>query len=131
MLAALCDGREDFVIVEDGNKRTEFVQFSRMGNDSFYCETAVDPEGDAGRKLLSTPSYMTMRQVNDFLDYFESGEPLLPYLTDWKEESWRWKEEEVKDDASLLSEEGTKRGILLILALIVLVIVIVVEWCRY
>lgn len=131
MLAALCDGREDFVIVEDGNKRTEFVQFSRMGNDSFYCEAAVDPEGDAGRRLLSTPSYMTLQQVNDFLDYFESGEPLLPCLIDWKEESWRWKEGADQEGTSLLSEEGTKRGILLILALVVLIIVIVVEWCRY
>ena len=137
MLKALCDGREDFVIVEDRGKRTEFVQFTREEDDEFYCEVAVDEDGGHDRKLLSTPHTLTLKDVNVFLDRFVSGEPLLPYLDGWTEENWQWREDVQPDnetrpvqEESFLWNESSKTVILFSVALAVLALFIILEWKR-
>lgn len=141
MLDALCDGREDFVIVEDRGKRTEFVQIIREEDGVFFCEVAVDPGGGKDRKLLALNDPMTLRQVEAFLDRFESGEKLSPLVENWEEVNWQWREEDSpssaslgmpqKEKESLMGDEAIKKVVLLLVAVLLAAILIIIEWNRF
>lgn len=141
MLAALCDGREDFVIVEDRGKRTEFIQIIREDQRDFFCEIAIDPGEGEERKLLALDMPMSLSQVEYFLDYFESGESMTSQLKDWEEVNWQWREEDAPQSSqvvesssgreSFLKDEMMKKILLLLVALLLAAILIIIEWKRF
>lgn len=141
MLAALCDGREDFVIVEDRGKRTEFIQIIREDEKEFFCEIAIDPGAGEERKLLALDMPMSLAQVERFLDCFESGESMAAQLEDWEEVNWQWREEDspsagrtaepVSGKESFLKDEMMKKILLLLVALLLAAVLIIIEWKRF
>lgn len=141
MLAALRDGREDFVIVEDRGKRTEFIQIIRENEKDFFCEIAIDPGEGKERKLLALDMPMSLTQVEGFLDCFESGESMTTQLKGWEEVDWQWREEDspladrteesVSRKECFLKDDRMKKILLLLLALLLAAVLIIIEWKRF